>query len=381
MTGQLQTTLHRQADALQPWNVDLDAIVRSGVRRVRRRRAALAGGVAGALVLAGGVAIAAHGLTVHHPQPVDDNARPVTYAIGSVIHSGDSRVDVGRTVAQFVRFTDGFVFSDPQQRVYVEKDGRVRKIGDLHDASTPLVAGEDGRQVGWLTPTTFALYPGYSVVHGLPNAINSQFRSGLPVGSSPEVRATWGGYLWMTDGVRTEVIHHDPPHHEYVGWPIHTTGPSMIQDAAGDRLLVRAGDGIAVIDAGLPKPHDPYQNPLKRHFVPGPPQVRNVSTGDLAPDARHWFTAEDGRFTVYFSRDGGSQEPDHAGFVGVTPYQWLGADTIAALGHREDDPDGPVSILRCRVSTNDCTVAVSDIAPEADLVVPNGPTTGTLSRG
>ncbi len=375
MTGPLQTTLNRQADALPTWEVDLDAIVQSGRRRVRRRRAALAGGVVGVLAIAGSVAVASQGLGGRHPQPVDAGARPVTYAVGSVIHSGDTQVDVGMPIASFVRSTDGFVFTDQQQHVYAETHGDVRRIGDLHDASTSLVAGEDGRQVAWLSPHTFSLYPGYASRRGLPNNVNSQFTNGRRDGSSPRVQATWGGYLWLTDGVVTKVVHHDPPHGEYVGWPIHTTGPSMIQDAAADRVLVRAGDGMAVIDAGLPRPHDRYQVPLRTDMVPGAPQVRNVGTGDLAPDARHWFTAEGGRFTVYASSDGHAQEPAHPGFEDVTPYQWLGADTIAAVGHRTGAPGGPVSILRCRVSTNDCTVAVADVGTDADVVLPSGPTT------
>jgi hypothetical protein len=151
----------------------------------------------------------------------------------------------------------------------------------------------------------------------------------------------------------------------------------MIQDAAAGRLLVRVDGGLAVVDANLPhdlNPIEPSFRPRK-DLLPSAPQVPNVSTGDLAPDGRHWFTAESGSFTVYASSNGSAQEPEHPGFEGVTPYQWLGDDTIAALGHRAGDPTGPVSILTCRVSSNACTVAVPDIGPAADVVVPTGPTT------
>ena len=102
MTGQLRTTLHTRADDLAAWDVDLDAIVRDGGRRVRRRRTALAGGLAGVLVVAGGIAAFAEHTHRTTPQPADDNAKPLTYAVGSVIHSGSTQVDVGVKVESLV---------------------------------------------------------------------------------------------------------------------------------------------------------------------------------------------------------------------------------------------------------------------------------------
>jgi hypothetical protein len=377
MTGQLGTTLRSRADHLAPWNADLEAIVRDGERRVRRRRAAVAGGVAGMLAVVGGAT--AVGVRAHttQPQPADQDTRPLTYAVGSVIHSGDSQVDVGMPVDSFVAFTGGFLFSHAEH-VYEAKNGDVHEIGDLANATTPLVAGEDGREVGWWAGRSIDLWPAFPEAQGHPNGLHNMLADGWPADSPPTVRASWGGFLWVTNGVDTEVVYLDPPDGPYESWDIRSTDPSMIQDAAARRLLIRVGDGMAVVDANLPHHLNPIENSFhtKADLVPDAPQVRGVSTGDLAPDAQHWFTTEGGHFAVYASDDGSAQQPEHEGFDGVTPYQWLSGDTIAALARRTGHPDGPVSILTCRVSTNACAVSLPDVGPAAGIVVPNGPTTG-----
>jgi hypothetical protein len=302
--------------------------------------------------------------------------------VGDVIHSGDTQVDVGMHVDSFVRLTDRFVFTHAGH-VYEARDGRVHLFGPLADPSTPLVAGEDGRKVGWfgLSPRYGAgleIYPGFPQVGDNPNGQFADYPDTWPQHSPPSVRATSGNYLWVTDGSRTLVYLHDPSSGEYVAWHIPTTGPTMVQDAARDSLLVRVhGGGLAVMNANLPPTIDdiPTWN-TKRNLVPDAAQVPGVNAGDLAPDARHWFTTEGG-FTVYASSNADHQEPEHPGYEDVTPYQWLSGDTIAATGHRDRAPDGTISILTCRVSTNQCTEALTDVGSAGQVVLPNGPTTGS----
>ncbi|MGC4111753.1 MAG: hypothetical protein QM747_15315 [Nocardioides sp.] len=375
MTGQLRTTFQARADQLEGWDLDLDTIVRQGERRLRRRRVTVAGGLAGVLVVAGALATFAGHLNRTTAPPADQNAKPVTYAVGSVIHDGSRTVDVGMHVDSYVRLTSAFVFTHGLH-VYAAQDGGVHQIGDLANTSARLVAGEDGRQVGWWRGHDINLWPGYPGVHGRPNGMNATLHGEWPPGSPPRVQASWGGFFWVSDGVRSRVVYHDPPDGPYEGWPIRSTGPSMIQDAAERSLLVRVGDGMAVVDANLPHELNPIENSFdnKKSLLPDAPQVPGISTGDLAPDTRHWFTTQGG-FRVYAAGGRTSQVPDHDGFVDVTPYQWLSGDTIAATAEKAGDPGGPVSLLTCRVSTNTCTLKVADVAPAADLVVPNGPTT------
>jgi hypothetical protein len=374
MTGQLQSSLQSRADALDAWDVDLETIVRTGDRRIRRRRTALAGTVAGVLAVVGGATLAARGHATH-PQPADPDAKPLTYAVGNVIHSGDATVDVGVHVESLVRTTRGFVFTDQQQRVYEEKDGDVRLLrsfdnepAHLADADSPLDVSDDGRVTAWWDGERIQTYPGY-VLDGKTDPISAArtWSNDTP----PAVRAISGGHLYFWDGRRNMIAEVQPPQ-STAFWPDSgLSDPQVVQDAAGNRLLVRVGDGLAVVRANLL----PRDAGAQADWKPGTdlsgvkPAVPDVATGDLAPDARHWFTTQGGRFTVYDSADGRAQEPEHPGFAEVTPYQWLSGDSIAALAHISGAPDGSASILTCRVSTNACAVVASGVGDVQDVVL------------
>jgi hypothetical protein len=362
MTGQLRTTLQTRANGLDTWEVDVNAIVGDGVRRVHRRRVTLAGGTALALALVAGATTL--GLR-HHPAaaaPADDTTIPLAYAVGSVIHTGDSQIDVGVPIRSMVVLDDGFMYTGPDQTVYFWQDGGAHALGHVADASTRLFSSDDGVNALWLdSQNRIDWWPGYF--------------DRILTFRGDTVEAVSAGHLWWSDGHQTRIAEM-PPLTTHATWPDDGLGHQpIVKDAAGDRILVDVGGGLAVVRAHLlPPPHDPGW----ADFQPGTdltgvaPQVAGVSTGDLAPDGQHWFTDDGGRFTVYDSTDGDGQEPTYDGFVGVTPYQWLGNDTIAATGSRSSAPGGPISLLTCRVSTNDCTVAVADVGNAADVVVSDG---------
>jgi hypothetical protein len=362
MTGQLRTTLHIRADQLDAWDADLGAIVDQGERRVRRRRAALAGGMAAVLVVAGGIATLAGGAHRTTPQPADDNAKPLTYAVGSVIHTGDSQIDVGVPIRSMVVLDDGFVYAGPDQTVYFWQDGGAHALGHVADASTRLFSSDDGVNALWLDCRhRIDWWPGY-----LDRILTFHGHT---------VEAVSAGHLWWSDGGRTSTAEL-PPLTTHATWPDDGLGRQpIVKDAAGDRILVDVGGGLAVVRAHLlPRPHDPGW----ADFRPGTdlsgvtPQITGVSRGDLAPDGQHWFTSDGGRFAVYDSTTAQEQDPAHPGFDTLVPAQWLGDDTIAAVGSRSSDPGGPVSLLTCRVSTNQCAVAVPDVGTSDDVVLANG---------
>ncbi len=168
-----------------------------------------------------------------------------------------------------------------------------------------------------------------------------------------------------------------PPLTTHATWPDDGLGSQpIVRDAAGDRILVDVGGGLAVVPAHLlPPPHHPGW----ADFKPGTdlsgvtPQVTGVSTGDLAPDGEHWFPGDGSGFAVYDSTTGDERNPAHPGFDTVVPQEWLGDDTIAAVGAaRGDEPGAEVSLLTCRVSTNQCTVAVPNVGANDDVVLANG---------
>jgi hypothetical protein len=377
MTGQLRTTLHDRAADLEAWDADLTTIVRDGDRRLRRRRTALVGGGAALVLVAAGTALGLHGRgTTAAPAPADTPTEPLTYAVGSVIHTGDGTIDVGRKVVSMIQTARGFVFSDPDQNVYEEKDGDVQQIGHLATAQSRLVTGDDGLVATWWDGHLIHLWP-VAFAEGNRNTIDPALETSGQPDQTPYVEALSDGHLWLWDGRGTKVIEVRPTPGTAV-WPdAGLPDPGMVQDAAGDRILVRVGSGLAVVRANL-KPLDAEG---LGNWEPGTDltrvtaQVSNVSSGDLSPDGSHWFTQDSDQFAVFDSTTGGRQDVAFKGlgFEFAAPYQWLGNDTIVALAlPKATTGPQPITLLTCHVSTNDCVVTARDIGDAADVALPIG---------
>jgi hypothetical protein len=372
MTGTLRTTLHHRAEELDAWDVDLDAVIRDGDRRLRRRRAALAGGLAGVLVVAGGVAaLAGHGHRTS-PPPADQNAQPLAYAVGSVIHTGDGTVDVGVKVESLVAAKSGFFYSGPDRTVYVWRDGHAQALGHIADSSTRLLGSDDGVNVAWWDGKEIVAWPGLRRPVETFRGPKPRYWETLHI-----VQAVSDERMWFWDGHRTWTANLLPSPSSAV-WPDKAfTSSGSVQDAASDRVLVRIGDGLAVMRDNL----YPLRADQLGGWRPGSDlstatgRVAGVSTGDLAPDGRHWFSKDPGHpFTVYDSESGESEAIKlPPGLTDATPYQWLGDDTIAAMGFAHSDgPGAVVSLLTCRVSAGDCTVDVDDAGTADQVVVSDG---------
>jgi hypothetical protein len=377
MTGDLRTALNTRADELDTWDVDLDAIVRAGDRRVRRRRAAIAGGLATILAVAGvaTVAVREHATS---PQPADRDAKPLTYAVGSVIHTGTGPVDVGIKVESMVQTTRGFVFSGPDQKVYEEEDGRVQQIGHLASSHTRLVVGDDGLVTGWWDGSRIQTWPGRDGRAG-SFAVADHWSAENP----PGVRAISDGHLWFWNGQKTAIAEVEPFTSSLV-WFVSGAGEEdTIQDVAGRAALVRAGQedpgheaaGLAVIGTD-PQPLGGVTWPDGVSPTTAQPQVRDISSGHLAPDGRHWFTEDNDEFAVFDSATGERQDPAHPGFAFAAPYLWLDDDTMAVLALKGMSDHESISLLTCRVSSNDCEVTAEDIGYPDDVAIPAGEALG-----
>jgi hypothetical protein len=380
MTGQLRTTLHTRADDLDAWDVDLDRIVDAGDRRVRRRRTALAGCLAVVLAVVGGAtAVVGRAHTTSRLQPADQGAKPLTYAVGTVIYTGSGTLDLGQKVESMVVTKWGFVYTTPDHQVFSEQDGDVHQIGHL-PANGSLVASDDGWVTAWWDGQELQTWPGYRP--GDPAGGTVAFdrssprgpTSGWPSGSPPRLEAVSDGHVWYFDG-RDHYISENWPLTTHALWKdANPPGSGTVLDAAGDQVLVKTDDGMTVTRANLlPEPIGEQSG-----WEPGGDlaglrtQVPDVTSGDLAPDGQHWYARVADKFAVFDSDTGARQDMSHPGFAIAAPYQWLGDDTIAAVGFADASGAGPVSLLICRVSTNDCTVAVADVGNAADVVVPDG---------
>lgn len=378
MSGQLRTTLHRRAEQLDTWQADLDAIVRAGDRRIRRRRTVLACGLAAVIAVAGGVTALVN--RDHTPQvrPAGQDTKPLTYAVGSVIHTGSGTVDVGRKVESMVQTKWGFVFSTPDHQVFSEQDGDVHQIGHV-PADGKLFAGDDGWVTAWWDGQELQTWPGYAP--GDPATTVDFDRtsprgptSGWPSGSPPRIEAVSDGHVWYFDG-RDHWISESWPATTTAVWKdVNPQGSGTVVDAAGDRILVKTDDGMTVTTANLlPEPADQQTGWEPGGDLTGlTTQVTNLDRGDLAPDGKHWFTDENDEFAVFDSATGQRQDPAHPGYAFAAPYQWLDDDTMAVIALKGTSGDDPVSLLTCHVSTNDCQVTAPDIGHYGDFAVPVG---------
>ena len=387
MTGQLRSTLEDRAADLEPWEVDLTSVVRAGDRRLRRRRTAIIGG-ATALALAVGLGSLAYARrsTSVAPAPADQDAKPLEYAVGSVIHTGADTIDVGAKVVSFVPTHWGFVFSTPDHRLHQVRNGKVEPVTtfDGHPSqiagSTPLVTGDDGLLTAWWDGKRIQSWPGYRDGDGMVDAFDktNSFNAAKswPSADPPRIQAVSDGHLWFWDG-------HDPwiaevrPMTTTAGWKdTNPPGSGIVVDAAGDKVLVHTADGMAVTTANL------LTVANQDGWKPGgdlaglTTQVPGVTNGDLAPDGKHWFARGADGVAVFDSASGHRQDLDHPGFAVAEPYQWRDNDTIAAYGLRTAD-GRTVSLLTCRVSTGTCAVTASDIGELRNVALPDGQQLGS----
>ncbi|GAA4677469.1 hypothetical protein [Nocardioides nanhaiensis] len=157
MTDRLTSTLHERADAEQFAVPDVEALVRAGDRRVRRRRTALAAGGAALAVVAGvalGQALPGRG---EAPQPapapeqvdiypVQERDLPPMVVVGGDVAWVDGVTEKLRAPAdELVRTSVGWVYAS-YEGVFSRTDTGTRRVpgvtGDL------LVSDEDGVLVG-----------------------------------------------------------------------------------------------------------------------------------------------------------------------------------------------------------------------------------------
>ncbi|MEI8412059.1 MULTISPECIES: hypothetical protein [unclassified Kribbella] len=152
MTDLLKDTLAEQAANAEAPELDLATIISTGDRRIRRRRT---GAILGTTFVV--LAVVAAGLTTARiirddaepavTPPIPFTERRPTYALGGVIHFGDTTIRTGAArIVRMVQTDVGFVYTENTGAIKLADGKTTRLLADRGD-HTRLLA--EGTVVGW----------------------------------------------------------------------------------------------------------------------------------------------------------------------------------------------------------------------------------------
>ncbi|MCW2793955.1 MAG: hypothetical protein JWO76_3053 [Nocardioides sp.] len=355
MTEKLKTLLHDRAETVDFDVPDLDALVRAGDRRIRRRglvglTSVAAVAVVGALAagsLTGDGSGPGRGQTPVANDPGTHAA--IAWTTGSVLHEGGTTRDLGHPVDAFVRTAAGYVFASKGD-VYETTPTGVQRIGEIDLRHPHLVSDPGGTLAGWVQRGTREY-----VVHDLATDVTSVERV------APQTDDTSMSQFVAIDG-STAYWHEDD------GIAAHdlATGRSTALDPGGSvqNWLIDVRDGVLALygDDGVR---------VGRSYDASRPLGEVMpSSGVLSPDATY-YAPDDETLSVLDVASGRDVTPALDGYFFSTGYEWLSRDTIAviALERSEDDP---LTLLTCTISTGDCTVAVDAAGSYPHVQLPVG---------
>jgi hypothetical protein len=361
MTGLLSDLMHDRADSLERVRFDVDGLVAAGDKRVRRRRAAVVGGLAALAVAAGVLApqvLARDG----GPTAVDADlvaafgAHSPSYAVGSEITIDGETFDVGRKVRAYVQTDRGVVFSDAEGTVWSSQGGEVSEVGRINAKFPQLVA--DGSRAGWVEPgdvPEFAVFDqatGETMRDRLQNVGGmSDVRDGKDAavmyaldGATAYVRNAQGAAAWDTGSGELTIL--DPS----------ANGFTVI-DAKDGQIVYRSGDDIMV-------------GPDLQHGT----DVDLWEAYTLSPDGRYLLgEPEPDDVRVYDLVAGKTLPKQQLGYSYFGGYGWIDSEHYGALGLDGASDEGQIDVLSCTVSSGDCDVVAEDVGTlDGGFTIPNG---------
>lgn len=372
MTGTLKDLMTERADAAAPPHVDIDAIIRAGDSRVRRRRVAAG---AGAVATAAAVALAVpavvdssapdRGRSVQ-PAAAEFEERTVTYAVGSTIHYGDQSIDVSpHKVETLVQTDGGFVFMERSGEIFFTSGGDAELIGfSGQPYGRQLAADDSGSYVAWVDTrprlAEFVVYDTSSrseVVRTSEGNTPTETQVGefeLPMilavdGENAYWHSSEGITAWdLLTGTATVIA----PRANYL-W---------LQDVAAGQLARMTADTQRTVVSADPAATAP---------------VFDGSFADLSPAAKYIYTDVNDEAKVFDVQTGDQLTPDHSGYPFLFYTQWLDDDSFVVVGIKAgNDESDPLDLLTCTISTGECTVAATEVGRVNDLALPIGETLG-----
>ncbi|MFI6676902.1 hypothetical protein [Kribbella sp. NPDC050470] len=358
MTDLLRDMLAEQAD-VEPPALDLDGIVATGDRRLRRRRVA---SVAGAALVT--LAVVAGGITgvrmVSGPDdpPVATFAeRRATYAVGSEIHYGADVISVApHKVSAFVQVDSGFVFTTEEGGVFVANKNGVDRI-EPDNTTDQLTADDRGNLVGWVElRNNDADSVVYDVAAGremVRTATGNDFPPGGSIAVGPRVVAIDGDtayfgtldglYRWNVKTNKGELVAEVPPNavRAVVDGQMVYQQP-LTQPGPGIRLTI----GTTLEDSGGPRftGQQAFLSPTAKYLATQPYDPRlGIDPGWAALHV----------FEVGSNRSVGQPYT----YSTVVFGQWLDDDTFTAVGEVRSSRSSQADLLTCSAETFACKVA------------------------
>ncbi len=369
MTGLLNDVMHDRADTLGAPDLDLDAIVAVGERRLRRRRVAtglVAAAVAGTVVAGG---LAATSLFGPADEPVPQAPvieRGPAYAIDRTITVGTQSYTVPHRVTSLVQTDDGLLYPSPDGSVWLydgadsERVGRAANHRLRTDDTGSLAAWVDSAEDGHPQYVVYDTSARSEVARVDDNAAGASVES---ADRGAEVFAVDDGSVYWrhdSDLVRYDVASGDET--------VLSDATAQVEDVAGGRIAYiveessERGWGIAVDD----------------RIVPGAPPLAEASNGRLSPDGRLLTAEEYDSISVYSTESGRKVTPTVEGYLYAVGFGWSADDVVTVLGLTEfSEKSATGDVLTCDVSDDECSVVSSftDVDPQRVVLAVGDPVT------
>jgi hypothetical protein len=356
VTGLIKETLTEQADAVTEPGLDLDAVMRTGDRRIRRRKVGSVLAVAAA-----SVAVLAGGITVLHVvsdepappagQPMNFTERRPTYAMDGKIHFGSETIGVGKDeLAAFVQTDAGFVYVTPDGTVNATDGRRTTKIGS-GNTTKRLTADDNGTLVGWVDSgpkrPEFVVYDVAARREVVRTALGTV--ANAPEDKLPRVSAIDDGFAYFSTG--TGVYRRN----------LATGANSVIDPKAGPEKLQAVDAGQFTWEV-LQPPGQTQQIAVGTDLRKPPAKVYDGWTSNVSPGARFLMTDMADEVRLFDLRTGQQLPLKFPGYTLIVPTQWQGDGSFYAVGFSQDEK-APVDLLKCSTSALTCEVEVARFAP------------------
>lgn len=368
MTENLKTLMHERATRADFASPDLDAIVRAGDRQVRRRRGiTLVGGIAAAAVV-GGAAFTQLGSDEPRSQVAVEPpaAAPVTWAMGSVLHTPTGEIDLGHDVRAYVRTSVSHVFSDRDGDVFSWEDGRALEVGHTDARNPRLVSDDESGLAGWVDPT--GAEPVFVVLDQV---------SGETTTYDDHVEADMGNLADEADPAYFYAIDDRTAYWRdgrgAVAFDLDSEEVTVIDANA------RNGFGISDVENGVfafTTENGTFVGPSRSDGIELPQTYGGF--GAFSPDARY-YSSEGDAPEVFDATTGEQVTLDLDGRQFGTGYEWLDDQTLVVLAAEKARMDSMAELLTCTVPDGACEF-VTELGTFEDIAgviaLPGGESTG-----